>query len=125
MDIKTLQSIAAGYTNELREYRLTGDLNFLLPVIQGILNVQQNVDINKIRNDFFNALTETEKTAFLAIREQIGFSGNISVVKMIQQTGISRPVWTSLLQKMEKYGMAVIKNQGVKGTYIEFMEEKI
>jgi hypothetical protein len=26
------------------------------------------------------------------------------------------------LQKMEKYGVAIVKNQGVKGTYIEFME---
>ena len=40
MDIRTLQSIAAGYENELREYRLTGDLNWLLPVIKGALNVQ-------------------------------------------------------------------------------------
>lgn len=122
MDIKTLQSIAAGYENELREYRLTGDLNWLLPVIKCALNMQQNVDINKIRNDFFNALTETEKTAFQAIREQIGSSGNISIVKMIQKTGISRPVFTSLLQKMEKFNVAQIRNQGVKGTYIEIIE---
>jgi threonine synthase len=31
--IEDLQKIAVEYENELREYRLTGDLNWLLPVI--------------------------------------------------------------------------------------------
>jgi GTP-sensing pleiotropic transcriptional regulator CodY len=44
---------------------------------------------------------------------------------MIQKTDISRPVWTSLLQKMEKYGVAIVKSQGVKGTYVEFKEEML
>jgi GTP-sensing pleiotropic transcriptional regulator CodY len=44
---------------------------------------------------------------------------------MIQKTNLSRPVWTSLLQKMEKYGIAQIKNQGVKGTHIEMAKEII
>ena len=122
MDIKMLQAIAADYENELREYRLTGDLNWLLPMVNNVLNGQQICDVNKMRDDFFNALTETEKTAFLAIREEIGFSGNISIVKMIQKTGISRPVFTSLLTKMEKFSIARVKNQGVKGTNIEIME---
>jgi GTP-sensing pleiotropic transcriptional regulator CodY len=76
-----------------------------------------------LKDEFFNALTSNEALAFEAIREEIGFSGNISVVKMIQKTNLSRPVWTSLLQKMEKFGIAQIKNQGVKGTYIEFNEK--
>jgi GTP-sensing pleiotropic transcriptional regulator CodY len=68
-------------------------------------------------------LTNNEQTAFEAIREEIGSSGNISVVKMIQKTSISRPVWTSLLAKMEKFGIAQVKSQGVKGTYIEISKE--
>ena len=74
-------------------------------------------------NDFYKALTDNEKNAFIAIRETIGLSGNISIVKMIQKTNISRPVWTSLLAKMEKFGIAQVKNQGVKGTYIEISKE--
>lgn len=73
--------------------------------------------------DFYKALTVNEKQAFLAIREEIGLSGNISIVKMIQKTSLSRPVWTSLLAKMEKFGIAQVKNQGVKGTYIELAKE--
>ena len=106
MDIKTLQALAAGYETELREYRLSGDLKWLLPVIQGALNIELNCDLGKMRNDFFNALTDTEKTAFQAIREEINLQGNISIVKMIQKTGISRPVFTSLLTKMEKFSIA-------------------
>ena len=122
LTIEDLQKIAEEYENELREYRLTGDLNWLLPVINCARNSQQNGDINKIREDFYSALTNNEQTAFEAIREEIGSSGNISVVKMIQKTNLSRPVWTSLLQKMEKFSIARVKNQGVKGTNIELLD---
>ena len=122
LSIEELNNLADQFANELREYRLSGDLQWLLPLLNTALNAQQNCDINKIRQEFFNALTSNEEQAFRAIREEIGSLGNISVVKMIQKTNISRPVWTSLLQKMDKYGVAQVKNQGVKGTYIEIIK---
>ena len=73
-------------------------MNFLQEVVEA--------DQKVLEKEFFNDLTTNENKAFLAIREEIGLSGNISVVKMIQKTGLSRPVWTSLLQKMEKFGVA-------------------
>ena len=114
-----LSAISQLFQEDLREYRLSGDLEYLLPIINRILGA----DTGYLITDFYNALTENEKKAISAIREEIGFSGNISVVKMIQKTGLSRPVWTSVLQKMEKYGIARIKNQGVKGTNIEIRED--
>lgn len=117
--VEQLKAHADRYENDLREYRLSGDLEYLLPLINKLLGA----DTGYLVTDFFNALTENEKIAFSAIRQEIGFSGNISVVKMIQKTNLSRPVWTSLLQKMEKFGIAYIKNQGVKGTYIEIKED--
>ena len=87
------------------------------------IDAVNGADKSILKDDFFNALTTNERTAFQAIREEIDFSGNISVVKMIQKTNLSRPVWNSLLQKMEKFGIAQIKNQGVKGTYIEIAKE--
>ena len=114
-----LSAISQLYQEDLREYRLSGDLEYLLPIINRILGA----DTGYLITDFYNALTENEKKAISAIREEIGYSGNISVVKMIQKTGLSRPVWTSVLQKMEKYGIARIKNQGVKGTNIEIRED--
>ena len=114
-----LIALMGHHEGELREYRLSGDAEYLLPLINHVLSQ----DINCLVEDFFKALTENEKIAFRSIREEIGLSGNISVVKMIQKTNISRPVWNSLLQKMEKYGVAQIKNQGVKGTHIEIAKE--
>lgn len=117
--IEQLKTLAGCYEADLREYRLSGDLEYLLPLVNKILGADQRV----LTNEFFNALTNNETIAFEAIREEIGSSGNISVVKMIQRTNLSRPVWTSLLTKMEKYGIAIVKSQGVKGTYIEISKE--
>ena len=116
---ETLIALMGHHEAELREYRLSGDAEYLLPLINQALAGDTSVLVK----DFFNALTENEMIAFQSIREEIGFSGNISVVKMIQKTNLSRPVFTSLLQKMEKFGIAQIKNQGVKGTNIEIRKE--
>jgi hypothetical protein len=115
---ETLIALMGRHEAELREYRLSGDAEYLLPLINHALDA----DTGCLAQDFFNALTDNESIAFQSIREEIGLSGNISVVKMIQKTNLSRPVWNSLLQKMEKYNVATIKNQGVKGTNIVIKE---
>lgn len=69
---------------------------------------------------FIQKLTNNEKTIFVAIGEELdNGKGNISVVKLMQKTGISRPVFTSLFNKMKEYCVATIENQGVKGTHIQ------
>ena len=115
---ETLIALMGHHEAELREYRLSGDAEYLLPLINHALDN----DTDFFAEDFFNALTENETIAFQAITEEIGLSGNISVVKMIQKTGVSRPVFTSLLQKMERYNVATVKSQGVKGTNIVIRE---
>lgn len=112
-------AIAKDYQEDIREFRLDGDLGRLMNFLEAVIGADQQVLVK----EFFNDLTVNENKAFFAIKEEIGSSGNISVVKMIQKTGLSRPVWTSLLQKMEKFGIAQIKNQGVKGTHIELVKE--
>ena len=119
LSYEKLSSIAGRYEKDLTQYRLSGDIMYLINFVEAAMGADRCV----LKDDFFNALTANEKTAFDAIVEEIGSSGNISVVKMIQKTNLSRPVWTSLLQKMEKFGIARVKNQGVKGTYIELLEE--
>ena len=111
--------IAKEYENDIREFRLDGDLGRLMSFLEAVIGADQLILVE----DFYKALTDNEKTAFIAIRETIGLSGNISIVKMIQKTNLSRPVWNSLLTKMEKFGIAQIKNQGAKGTYIEIAKE--
>ena len=112
-------AIAQDYQEDIREFRLDGDIGRLMDFLEAVIGADQQVLVK----EFFNDLTVNENKAFFAIKEEIGSSGNISVVKMIQKTGLSRPVWTSLLQKMEKFGIAQIKNQGVKGTNIELIQE--
>ena len=114
-----LLSIAECYTEDLTNFRLSGNVLYLRDFIEATLGANQLV----LKDEFFNALTTNENMAFETIKQEIGSSGNISIVKMIQKTNLSRPVWTSLLQKMEKFGIAHIKSQGVKGTYVEFMKE--
>lgn len=114
-----ISAIAKDYADDIREFRLDGDLGRLMDFLNAVAGADQLILVN----DFYKALTITEKQAFLAIRKEIGLSGNISIVKMIQKTNLSRPVWTSLLTKMEKFGIAQVKNQGVKGTYIEIAKE--
>lgn len=114
-----ISAIAKQYEADIREFRLDGDIGRLMDFLEAVVRAEHEVLVK----DFYNALTENETKAFIAIREEIGLSGNISIVKMIQKTSISRPVWTSLLQKMEKFGIAQVKNQGVKGTYIDIAKE--
>ena len=114
-----VSAIAKEYEADIREFRLDGDIGRLMDFLAAVIGADQQVLVK----DFYNALTDNEEKAFVAIREEIGLSGNISVVKMIQKTNISRPVWTSLLAKMEKFDIAQVKNQGVKGTYIEIAKE--
>lgn len=121
MDIEKLTEIARQHDIEIREFRLSGNLTYLLGLIEDVISASQEINVSI----FFANVTSNEKLAFEAIKTEIGNEGNISVVKMMQKTGLSRPVFTSLLQKMEKYGVAQIKNQGVKGTYIKIMEELI
>lgn len=111
--------IAKEYEQDIKEFRLDGDLGRLMGFLEAVIGADQLILVE----DFYKALTNNEKTAFVAIRETIGLSGNISIVKMIQKTNLSRPVWNSLLTKMEKFGIAQIKNQGAKGTYIEIAKE--
>ena len=114
-----LLALAHDYEEDLTEFRLTGKIAILTDFLEAVIGADQLILVE----DFYKAMTENEKNAFLAIRKEIGLSGNISITKMIQKTNLSRPVWNSLLIKMEKFGIAQIKNQGAKGTHIEISKE--
>lgn len=123
MTITKLKVIAQLYEDDLRNFRLSGNIEDLYNFIQAILDETQENPPNY--DKFFDALTSHELAAYHSIIDEIGSEeGNISIVKMIQKTNFSRPVFTSLLQKMEKYNVAIVKNQGVKGTHIIFINKK-
>ena len=71
--------------------------------------------------DVYSTLTKTEKAAARAIYAEIGSEGDISVSKMIQNTGISRPVYNSLLNTLANTHCAEIDAHGVKGTHIKII----
>lgn len=71
--------------------------------------------------DVYSTLTKTEKAAARAIYTEIGSEGDISVSKMIQNTGISRPVYNSLLNTLANTHCAEIDAHGVKGTHIKII----
>jgi hypothetical protein len=75
-----------------------------------------------VQEQLFTALTKTEEKALIFVLETIGEEGNISISEAINRSGISRPVFTSLFDKLDRYKGAEIKNQGVKGTYINFFD---
>lgn len=74
--------------------------------------------------DFFEVLTDTETQAFNIILENLedGHEGNISISQLTLNSGISRPVFKSVLQKMKDNLIAEIENRGVKGTYIKIID---
>ena len=75
-----------------------------------------------VQDKFFDSLTKTEEKALIFILECIGEEGIISVSEAIKASGISRPVFTSLFDKLARYKSAEIRNMGVKGTYINFYD---
>lgn len=76
------------------------------------------------QTDFEDLLTQTEKQALDIILNNIndGHKGNISISQLTSSSGISRPVFKNVLQKMKDNTVAEIENQGVKGTYIKIID---
>ena len=64
--------------------------------------------------------TYNEVKVIQSIIKEIQTEGNISVVKMIQATNISRPVFTRAFEKLKEFNLAEITNCGTKGTNIKF-----
>lgn len=120
MSYTRLLHIAAAYEKELTNFRLSGDIICLMPFLEAVAGTTGII----LKDEFSNSLTPNERKAFIAIREEIGSAGNISIIKMSERHSLSRPVWNAVLQKMEKYGIARVKSQGSKGIHIEFVKEE-
>jgi hypothetical protein len=120
--LKKMEAAAASYESELREFRLTGDLSYLQGFVETVISATNSEGADLLWNDFHDSITDKENLALAGIRDEIGNEGYVSVVKMIQKTNISRPVFTSLLSKLQTFKVAVVENKGVKGTYIKFQE---
>lgn len=74
---------------------------------------------------FFENLTHTETEAYYTILKEIKAEGTISISKMIQKYGISRPVYSNLINKLKQHNVATVTNMGVKGTYIRITDAEL
>ena len=67
-------------------------------------------------------LTDKEKQALSIILSKLeNGEGTISISKLLEESNISRPVFKSTLNKIEKYYIAEVTNMGVKGTNIKLL----
>lgn len=77
-----------------------------------------NINIEKL-------LSKTEQKALSELKNYLPQGeGSISISQLCFDTKISRPVYKSLFQKLKECGLIEIKNQGVNGTYIKFINRK-
>ena len=75
---------------------------------------------------FLQCLTAKEKIALDSLLNCLDEGeGNVSIVKMIEKAGVSRPVFMGLIQKMKDHKIAEIKNMGVKGTYFHILNQNL
>ena len=75
---------------------------------------------------FLRCLTAKEKIALDSLLNYLDEGeGNVSIVKMIEKAGVSRPVFMGLIQKMKDHKIAEIKNMGVKGTYFHILNQNL
>jgi predicted nucleotidyltransferase len=88
-------------------------------VMQIIYSSIVNPTINISKKEFFEHLTNAERKAYEAIIDEIGYEGNITISRLVEQTCISRPVYNNLITKMKELKVATVQNMGMKGTYIK------
>ena len=118
----TLFSEVDNILNSYSELELSNFTNKQIKL--GVINIinaslKKKVDVET----FESQLTATEQKAFEVIKENLDENKEacLSISKLYESTGISRPVWKNLFLKMEREQFAEIQNMGVKGTYIKFL----
>ena len=74
--------------------------------------------------DFKKKLTDLELQALSVILDNLAdkYEGIISVSQLVNASGISRPVFKSVLDKMKTNLIAEWENKGVKGTYVKIID---
>lgn len=86
-----------------------------------IVITKANQDNIRVAN-ILEFLTDKEKQALSIILSKLeNGEGTISISKLLEESDISRPVFKSTLNKIEKYYIAEITNMGVKGTNIKLL----
>lgn len=87
--------------------------------------IKANQDTTKVKN-ILEFLTDKEKQALdLILSKLTNGEGVVSISKLLEESPLSRPVFKSALQKIEKFCLAEVVNQGVKGFYIKILDNNL
>ena len=97
----------------------------ICPDIEELLNELENAYDNNNYELFKKSLTFAENEALDKIIDKIHQEGIISINSLSRETGISRPVFNNLLNKLENAKLITVNNMGAKGTYIKFINNKL
>ena len=101
----------------------------ICPEIEELLNEFENtinLEYNNTNYELFkNSLTFAENEALDKIIDKIHIEGIISISSLSKETGISRPVFNHLLNKLENAKLIIVNNMGAKGTYIKFINQRL
>jgi len=100
------------YTREERKQAL-------VDFIANIINLAEEDQTKEER--FLQDLTPSEYKALISILKEAGDEDYyLSISNLITTYHVSRPAYTSLLNKLKDFKIAVVENRGTKGTYINF-----
>lgn len=93
-----------------------------IAIREGVIALLSHALNQTVPKETFNIdLTSLEKDAleFLLKNLDNKNEGNVVISKLVDVSGISRPVFKNLLLKLDRCKVATVVNQGVKGTYIK------
>ena len=117
-------------TNDLEEIKIRAEDLEMHPELEDLVK-NSIIEIVKIaltrtidKKEFLQALTNIEKTALKEIMKYLDSNGEgvVSISKLIDDSGISRPVFKSVLNKMKDMEIAELTNMGAKGTQVKIID---
>lgn len=121
-----ITKIAEGVKNKsnVPEYDVNAAAAFDAMLVK-LVQLAQTPDEDRIISTNFAARlsSEYEHDAFKALIKAIPQEGNITIGKLVRETGISRPVFNTVLLKAQEFKGAAIKNCGSKGYHVKWLFE--
>lgn len=101
---------------------LIGEVGQLINELETTIHAEYNQNTYE---QFKQSLTLAETEGLTYIMQKIQNEGIISINALSKETGISRPVFNNLINKLENSKIIIMQNMGAKGTYIKFINQTL
>ena len=125
--LEDLDAIEARFEEALSMVALdvdTAQSNSFKELIFQIVKFSTTDSASKI-DDFLNDLTNTERDCLIYVLNVTGGNGSFAVSNAIKEVTYTRPVFKSLLNKLEQHNIAVVTNRGAKGIHVKVIDSGI